>query len=135
MVMKCTLKFPDLENDNPCITLSVTPQNGIEFNDFTLTCILTYMNEGYTSCLVIKGNDPLDTDSRVPICDFIRTIKATVDDFNKPIKLITNYTYEDIMQLNDNTINEILDYINILIADNKFYTKVNNQFVLNKTLF
>lgn len=133
--MKCTLKFPDLENDSPCITLSVTPQDGIEFNDFTLTCILTYMNEGYTSCLVIKGDDPLDIDSRVPICDFIRTIKATVNDFNKPIKLITHYTYEDIIQFNDNTINEILDYINILIADNKFYTKVNSQFVLNKTLF
>lgn len=128
--MKYELKFPYIDNDEIQVLLSVDKEYKKEFNDSDLLCILTYVNEQCTSCLVINGNDPLDDSNKKTVCDITRAVKALIDDFNKPIKLCTSYSFDVINCTEDKDINEILQYINILVADNAIYKKINNTFIL-----
>lgn len=127
--MRYELKFPHIDNDEVQVLLSVTKECTKEFNDSDLACILTYMNESYTSCLVINGDDPLDEDNKKTVCDILRGVRALADDFNKPIKLCTNYSFDDINST-DTDNSEIFQYINILVANSTVYKKINNTFIL-----
>jgi hypothetical protein len=128
--MRYELKFPHIDNDEIQVLISVTKECAKEFNDSDLACILTYVNESYTTCLVISGDDPLDNDSKNAICDILRAVRALADDFNKQIKLCTNYPFDKIDYTDDKDISEIFQYINILVADNIAYKKINNTFTL-----
>ena len=128
--MKYELKFPYIDNDEIQVLLSVTKEDAKEFNDSDLMCILTYVNESCVNCLVINGDDPLDDDSKENVCDILRAVRALADDFNKQIKLCTNYPFAIINYTDDKDISEILQYINILVADNIVYKKINNTFTL-----
>lgn len=127
--MKYELKFPHIDNDETQVLISVKKECSKEFNDSDLVCILTYVNEPYTGCLVIDGDDPLDDNNKNAVCDILRAVRALADDFNKPIKLCTNYSLDDINST-DTDINEIFQYINTLVANGISYKKINNSFVL-----
>jgi hypothetical protein len=121
--MRYKLKFPHIDNDEIQVLISVTKECAKEFNDSDLACILAYVNEPYTTCLVISGDDPLDNDSKNAICDILRAVRALADDFNKQIKLCTNYSFDKIDYTDDKDISEIFQYINILVADNVSYKR------------
>lgn len=128
--MRYELKFPHIDNGEIQVLLSVTKECAKEFNDSDLMCILTYVNEQCVNCLVINGDDPLDNDNKENVCDILRAVRALADDFNKQIKLCTNYSFSNINCADDKDISEILQYINILVADNAVYKKINNAFIL-----
>ena len=125
--MKYHLKFPRIDNGETQIVLSVTKEHAREFNDIALQCIITNMNEPNVTCFVVDGDDPLDSCNRKTVCDTIRSVKALVDDFNKPIKLYTHYSFSE-LTLDDSDINEILQYINILVANGTTFKKVDSRF-------
>ncbi len=129
--MKYQLKFPHIDNDETQIVLSVAKEHAREFNDIALQCIITHMDEPYVTCFVVDGDDPLDACNRKTVCDALRSVKALVDDFNKPIKLYTHYSFSE-LTLDDSDINEILQYINILVANDTTFKKVDGRYYFVK---
>lgn len=134
--MKYSLQFP-CNNGKPEVYLLIGNHYTRDFNDVALECIITHLNKTDTYKLVIKSTDDddlFDAKNIDSICSLCRTIKAVIDDFDKPIELHTKYSLDDLYNKDNIIILELLNYINLIVTNNCVYRRVLNTFVLDQSI-
>ena len=133
--MKYSLQFPCNDSKTE-VYLLIGNHYTRNFNDVTLECIVSQLNKTDTTKLVIKSTDDdlFDAKNVDSICSLCRTIKAVIDDFDKPIELHTKYSLNDLYNKDNIIILELLNYINLIVANNCVYRRVLNTFVLDQSI-
>lgn len=91
------------------------PDDGLEFNIFTLTEIFKELSKGHISGLTLSGGDPLHPNNRTTIHNLISIVKENFP--HKTIWLYTGYTWEEILKLDLTSIIEDVD----VLVDGKFH--------------
>ena len=97
--------------------------SGILFDKDAEAEIFETLDKEYISGITFSGGDPLHTKNRKTVLDLITKIKRRY--INKTIWIYTGYVWEDLLAMNDETINNILSYIDVLV-DGKFYLKLKD---------
>lgn len=97
--------------------------SGILFDKDAEEEIFEALDKEYISGITFSGGDPLHTKNRKTVLDLITKIKQKYSD--KTIWIYTGYSWEDLLAMNDDTVNNILSYIDVLV-DGKFYIKLKD---------
>lgn len=92
---------------------SHNPLFGHEFTNDTMTDILDELKQPYYSGFTFCGGDPFFESNRQSVLDIAKRIKSELP--NKTIWLYTGYTLEECQSWNDSVINEIFNYIDVLL--------------------
>lgn len=90
------------------------PNYGKPFTEDTLTEIVEELQNNYYAGFTLCGGDPLYPSNRQGVCDIARTIKACFGD-TRSIWMYTGYTIEDIVIWNDSVVNELFDYVDVVL--------------------
>lgn len=93
------------------------PDAGKLFDDNAKLEIFKDLDESWCSGLTLLGGDPLYKSNRKDVLALIKEVKAKYPD--KTIGMYTGYTLEECLNMNDNYVNEIFQYIDIL-CDGRF---------------
>lgn len=97
--------------------------SGISFDEDAEKELFKDLEKEYIAGITFSGGDPLHPRNRQEV---LRLIKKVNDKFNdKTIWIYTGYTFEDLLAMNNDVINEILNSIDILV-DGKFYLKLKD---------
>lgn len=88
---------------------------GLEFTEETLQTILNKINKQkhYLSFFSILGGEPLAPENRQEVCKILLKIKQEYPTL--VLNLWTGYTLEELKEQKDDTINQILTIVDILI--------------------
>lgn len=97
--------------------------SGEEFTKEHLAYVMEELSKSYIDGITFSGGDPLHCNNREEILKLCNIIKSKFN--NKTIWLYTGYTYEELIKLNDNTINQILSIIDVLV-DGKFVKELED---------
>lgn len=87
---------------------------GIEYTDKVYQEIKEALNKPYIQGLSILGGEPLAPSNREEVLSLIKKVRQVFGK-TKDIFLWTGYTYEELQAIDDNTIDEILNNIQILV--------------------
>ncbi len=87
---------------------------GIEYTDKVYQEIKEALNKPYIQGLSILGGEPLAPSNREEVLSLIKKVRQVFGK-TKDIFLWTGYTYEELQGIDDNTVNEILNNIQILV--------------------
>lgn len=93
---------------------SWNPNFGKEFTEDTLTEIVGELQNNYYKGFTLCGGDPLYPQNRQGVCNVARTIKACFGD-SRSIWMYTGYTLEEIQSWNDPIVNELFDYVDVIL--------------------
>ena len=112
--------------------------SGDLFDDKQIEMIEYALSQDWCFGITITGGDPLFEQNRASICSLCKNIKAKFPD--KTIWVYTGYTYEELLDMKDTTINDIIKYIDILVdgvfieelkSPNKHWVGSSNQRVIS----
>ena len=90
------------------------PNYGKQFTEDTLTEIVNELKNEYYKGFTLCGGDPLYHANRKDVCNIARTIKAVFGD-TRSIWMYTGYTIEDIDAWDDPDVNELFDYVDVVL--------------------
>lgn len=97
--------------------------SGIPFDEDAEQELFDELKKDYISGITFSGGDPLHTKNREEVLKLVKKVKGNFPD--KTIWVYTGYTYEDLLAMNNESINSILQNIDILV-DGKFYMKLKD---------
>lgn len=89
------------------------PNFGQPFTEETMNEILSELKLPHYSGFTFCGGDPLFKSNRQSVLDISKRIKSALP--NKTIWMYTGYTLEEIQSWNDETVNSILSYVDVLL--------------------
>ena len=90
------------------------PNYGKQFTEDTLTEIVNELKNDYYKGFTLCGGDPLYPANRENVCSIARTLKAVFGD-TRSIWVYTGYTIEDIIAWTDPVVNELFDYVDVVL--------------------
>lgn len=90
------------------------PNYGQEFTYETLKSIVEIMDDRCISGFTFCGGDPLYPSNIQPVLEIARTLKAIYGD-DKSIWMYTGYTLSELESWNDDRVNELLDYVDVIL--------------------
>lgn len=97
--------------------------SGIPFDEDAEQELFDELKKDYISGITFSGGDPLHTKNREEVLKLVKKVKSNFPD--KTIWVYTGYTFEDLLAMNNESINSILQNIDILV-DGKFYMKLKD---------
>ena len=97
--------------------------SGIPFDEDAEQELFDELKKDYISGITFSGGDPLHTKNREEVLKLVKKVKGNFPD--KTIWVYTGYTFEDLLAMNNESINSILQNIDILV-DGKFYMKLKD---------
>ena len=108
-VSGCCNRCPGCHNPQ-----SWDPKFGKQFTEETLTEIVEELQNNYYAGFTLCGGDPLYPSNRSGVRDISRTLKAVFGD-TRSIWMYTGYILEDIIAWNDPVVNELFDYVDVVL--------------------
>lgn len=97
--------------------------SGIPFDADAEQELFDELKKDYISGITFSGGDPLHTKNRQEVARLVEKVKSNFP--NKTVWIYTGYTFEDLISMNENTINSILQNTDVLV-DGKFYMKLKD---------
>ena len=98
--------------------------DGLEFDDAAKEEIFKDLEEDWCSGITLSGGDPLFKGNRADIVSLVCEIREKYP--NKSIWLYTGYTWEELLEEDDDVIKVILNNIDVLL-DGKFILRLASE--------
>lgn len=97
--------------------------SGIPFDEDAEQELFNELKKDYISGITFSGGDPLHIKNRKEVARLVEKIKSSFP--QKTIWVYTGYVFEDLISMNEDSINLILQNIDVLV-DGKFYVKLKD---------
>ena len=118
-VSGCSHHCPSCQN-----VITWNCNDGLEFDDAAKEEIFKDLEEDWCSGITLSGGDPLFKGNRADIVSLVCEIREKYP--TKSIWLYTGYTWEELLEENDDVIKVILNNIDVLL-DGKFILRLANE--------
>lgn len=98
-------------------------KDGLPFTQVELEELDEQLSKPYIAGITFSGGDPLYINNREEVLGIIRWVSAFYG--QKTIWLYTGYTYEELVEMHDKTIDEILNTVDVLV-DGKYVEELRD---------